>query len=529
MIHEHPPLRHILYIEDDEGLARLLQRRMERMGFQITLAFSGKEGLHRMAEDSYDLILLDYNLPDITGLDVLDALSNPEEWPPIIILTAGGDERVALAALKKGAADYAVKDTAQFYFDLLPAIMQTAFTRSQLMRDNIRQREELAVAKEIAESANQAKSDFLATMSHEIRTPLNAVTGLARLLERTQLDAKQKEMMETLRSNADMLLRLVNELLDLSRIESGQIVIEAAPFSVTHVMRELHAMFDAQMAAKALSFTIHDRTEGREFVGDSARIQQIMINLVGNALKFTGAGGITVTATAMPADNGTARLEFSVSDTGMGIPADKCAMIFERFVQSDISISKRFGGSGLGLAICKTLAEKMGGSMKVESDVGKGSTFTFALTLPLAQGASTKAPAAANDTSNLQQRGTVLLVEDYPANIMVARLMLNDLGFEVDVAETGTAAIDKVKNCAQPYQAIFMDVEMHDMSGLDATRTIRQLEEKRGMRHTIIGLTAHAFAGSRDRCLEAGMDHYMTKPIDPELLAEKLNSVARAA
>ncbi len=512
----------ILYVEDDAALGRLLQKRMARSGLDVDVVLTAEAAIEKLAAHAYDILLVDHILPGMSGLEFLDVALRDENTPPIILLTAGGDERVAIAALEKGAADYAVKDVNQAYIELLPAIMQAAFTKSRLQRENEQQHKELMLAKEKAEAANQAKSTFLTTMSHEMRTPLNVVIGLAHLLSKTPRSAKETEMIRTLITNADLLLRLINDLLDISKIEAQQMHLEPAPFELDDLIHDLHAMFRSQAEQKQLDFAIQNNTSDLVISGDRMRIQQILVNLISNAIKFTPQGKVEAIINAAPPANGKVDLTITVHDTGIGIPADKREDIFDKFTQADETITRRYGGSGLGLAIAKLLAVKMGGDIVLQSVEGQGSTFTFNVSLPAAQQITKAQKSPAIESRDNNQSKTVLVVEDYAPNMMVARLMLEDMGFEVKTAENGRKAIEWVEEQNSAFTAILMDVQMEGMDGYETTRKIRELEKQKPGRNFIIGVTAHALAGDRDRCLSAGMDEYISKPIHPDILSQKL-------
>ncbi len=545
-------MQQILYVEDDAALARLLQKRMDRAGLAVDTVETAEKALDLIMRDgkAYDLLLVDYNLPGMSGLELLEQLGKVPGSPPAVILTVGGDERIALEALQRGAADYAVKDVNQTYLDLLPAIMQAAYTKERLLRENARQREELVQAKERAEQASEAKSRFLATMSHEIRTPMNVVTGLATVLAKSPLNDDQKKIVETLRTNADLLLKLINDLLDISRIEDDRIALESIRYEPAEILKDIHLMFEPDAGRKNLRLVLDDRTHGEVLMGDRTRLQQVLMNLVSNALKFTDEGEIVITAETHPAGDDSVTLDLSVRDTGIGIPAEKLPLIFDKFTQADETITRRFGGSGLGLSIARSLVELMGGAIRVESQQGRGSVFKVTLNQNratseepvVATPAGNVRPMSANLTALYSQRRAfkpitgengrpcVLIVEDYAPNIMVLSLMLEELGYDTVSAMSGTEAIDIIKAAAGPHYAILMDVQMQGMDGLETTRWIRDLEAAkeatgRGYRNTIIGVTAHALAGDRERCLQAGMDEYISKPVLPDILALKLGQL----
>jgi len=396
----------------------------------------------------------------------------------------------------------------------------------QLVQENTRQ---LSEERDKAQAANVAKSEFLANMSHEIRTPMNVVLGLANILGLSApLTDKQREFIKTLRMSAESLLSIINDLLDFSKIETGGFELENISFNLSDLAKEVFMLTSIRAREKGLDFRLEaGAVDGREYMGDPTRLRQVLTNLCSNAVKFTSVGGISLGIQARPAAvEGMDDVFIQVTDTGVGIPSEKIGIIFDKFTQADTSISRKFGGTGLGLAIAKTFIEMMDGTISVDSREGSGSTFT--IYLPLAHsGAGLQTRAAQPEGSRRVAREEktqgqrVLLVEDYAPNALVAGVFIEQFGYAYDVAESGTIALEKFSK--HHYDAILMDVQMQGMDGYQTTRAIRAREkERRTTRTKIIGMTAHALAGDREKCLAAGMDDYIAKPFRPEDLRKKL-------
>jgi PAS domain S-box-containing protein len=389
-------------------------------------------------------------------------------------------------------------------------------------------------AQEAAESANMAKSEFLANMSHEIRTPMNAVIGLSNLLGVTRpLTPKQEELIKTLRMSADSLLSLINDLLDIAKIEARTVELELIPFSVVQLVQEAVSIMNVRAKEKGLAFHVIQKSAGIEekrVIGDPTRLRQIILNLCSNAIKFTEKGSISLHLSCTKID-GTDKenICIAVQDTGIGIASDKLATIFQKFIQADASINRKYGGTGLGLAITKTLTEIMGGTINLESEIGVGSKFTVCVPLDIANNKDISLPDAPQpiEATQLSQRsfkGEVLIVEDYAPNVLVTTLFLEKFGYTYDVVINGPQAIEKAND--KKYTAILMDVQMPGMDGLEATQKIRSNEQQKNKPTAhIIGMTAHALAGDRERCLAAGMNDYIAKPFNPDELERMLSDL----
>lgn len=392
--------------------------------------------------------------------------------------------------------------------------------------------EKLQKAKEYAESANRAKTDFLAHMSHEIRTPLTAISGIAEILEGAQsnLTVKQKQMIKILNSSTSSLKDLVNDILDFSRIESGELELDENIFNLHEAFDQVISIVSLKATEKNLNFAFdYSEIKKQKFLGDRTRLRQILLNLISNAIKFTNEGDVIVHARKKIID-GSTFLQIDVKDTGIGIDSQHFDLIFERFKQADSSVSRKYGGSGLGLPISLRLARLMGGDITVESILNQGSVFTLIVPFKTPEAQEThmvtsqkasEHPTQENMSKNGLNQKNVLLVEDYEGNIVVLSYLLDSLQCQYDIARTGLEALNMWKK--KRYNLILMDVQMPEMDGFTATAQIRRMEQEKDLpRVPIIGMTAHAMIGDKEKCIEAGMDTYLPKPIVENDLKTKI-------
>ena len=514
---------------DDQAMVGEAVRRMLAAETDIAFHYCNDpaKAIQLAGEIAPTIILVDLVMPQIDGLTLVRFMraNAAVREIPIIVLSTTEDPKVKADAFTMGANDYIVKlpdrlellarvrHHSQGYINLLDK--NAAFKALQ------ESQKALELAKETAEAATRAKSDFLACMSHDIRTPMNAIIGMSDVLAESQLDVEQKQYLRVLRSAGETLLNLINDILDFSKIEAGQLRLEQISFRLRELVSDTAEIAGVRAREKGLAVKtlFSDGAGGAELLpdavmGDPTRLRQILINLIGNAIKFTEKGEVTVQVRGETAANGAAVLHFSVTDTGIGIPKEKQTALFQKFMQVDSTTTRKYGGTGLGLAICKQLVEMMGGKIWVESEAGTGSTFHF--TVPLMRDANAGAAQpikqeAAATAASLQPKH-ILVADDSPENRLLILTYLKKSPHKVEACENGKLALELFKT--DVWDLVLMDMQMPEMDGYTATREIRKWEQAGGRTPTpIVALTANALSEDEGRSREAGCTDHATKPI----------------
>ncbi|MFM7021500.1 MAG: response regulator [Flavobacteriales bacterium] len=386
----------------------------------------------------------------------------------------------------------------------------------------VRINKELGEAKRVAEASVKIKQDFMANMSHEIRTPMNAIIGFTNLVLKTNLNDEQRSSLQSVKISGENLIVIINDILDFSKIEAGKMSIESSPFDLKNLLSELLKLQKQSAEDKGISLVlkVDDKVPAR-VVGDSVRVNQILLNLLSNAIKFTGRGKVELNVKVLQETDKDVRLEMTVEDSGIGIPADKLSDIFESFTQAKGDTTRKYGGTGLGLTIVKKLVNLMKGDIRVESELEKGSKFIVDITLPKAA-AEAKKSDDTEDAKEIQLgKLNILLAEDNELNQILAKRVITNFGCELDIAENGKLALEKFKD--KDYDIILMDIMMPEMDGLEATKIIRNEFPVPKKNIPILAMTAFIFTESSDnKYLEAGMNDFILKPFNPDKLKQKI-------
>jgi two-component system, sensor histidine kinase len=531
----------ILIVDDVPGKLMAIAAVLESLDQTIVTVTSGAEALRRLLNDDFAVILLDVNMPGLDGFETAGLIRQRKrsEHTPIIFLTAFPDDTYAEKGYSLGAVDYILTPAAPEVLRSKVSVFVELYHKNEQVKRQADQRVLLAqehAARLAAERANVAKSQFLTNMSHELRTPMTAIIGMTDLALTEELSPQIREYLQTVQTNAHLLLELLNEILDLSKLEAGKFALDRAPFALRKVIDELSQSFGYRAGEKGLEFqAVVAEAVPDNLVGDSLRLRQVLINLLSNAIKFTDRGRVTLEVEAETTSVAEAWLRFTVTDTGIGISAEDQERIFAPFTQVDASTSRKHAGAGLGLAITSELIRAMGGFRSVRSEVGRGSAFSLTVPLILDAGKKEPAPAPAERQPEARPKQEklgvaesplrVLLAEDTPTNQMLVVHTLRKRGHKIEVASDGRAAVQLAES--GQFDVILMDLQMPGMDGFEATAAIRALPGYG--RAPIVALTAHTMVGDRERCLAAGMEDYLPKPLDLRRLIEVVESCGQLA
>ncbi len=516
----------VLYVEDNDEVRNSTLSLLEDFFQNIDWAIDGEDGLEKYEKyyndnlHYYDIVITDINMPKVDGIEMSRSILALNEEQVIFVISAHNESDYLLKLINMGISNFILKPIDIRQLQKIIIRIVTSLQNERVIKEQYKEIKQinydLKLAKEKAEEASLQKSQFLANMSHEIRTPLNAVTGFISLLHEKETDAEKIKYLQVIKSSSDSLLGIISDILDISKIESGKLNIDPIDFSPYEELISVVELFQEKAAQKGIVLDIDYSDKIPEILfADVLRIKQIFFNLLSNAVKFTPEGEAIKCTIWYKSGS----LSIRVKDYGIGIPKEKQKLIFKPFLQAESSTTREYGGTGLGLAISSKLIQMLNGELTLKSQEGKGSIFTFTVEMPEGKDICIAHEDTMEPLESLT--GHILIVEDMEANSMFLGIVLGNVGLTYDIATNGIEAIEKFK--IKKYDLILMDENMPKLGGIAATQVILDIEKVKSLDHTpIISLTANALKGDRERFLEAGMDDYLSKPVDPNSLTNML-------
>jgi two-component system, sensor histidine kinase len=507
----------ILIVDDLLENLISLEAILDDLNVELIRAFSGQEALRLCSKEDFALVILDVQMPEMNGYETLELMRQRKKtkYLPVIFVSAiHRSDLNIIRGIETGAIDFIPKPIIPEILRGKVVVFLDLFRQRNKLNNLIIELEEtnlnLKNAKNEAEEALRTKSRFLANMTHEIRTPLNGVIGLSRMLQKSDLNAEQQEWISVITASGENLLKIINDILDYSKNESGQIVLENINFEINGLLKNVFKLMKFKADESGLDFSYHLSKEIPSVVnGDPFRISQILMNLVNNAIKFTQKGHVKLIVELDDQTKGSIRILFKIKDTGIGISEEGKSLLFKEFSQAESSTSRKYRGTGLGLVISKNMVELMHGEIGVESELNKGSEFWFKLPLKEAQNIKNDDQV---QVESVPKDLKILLAEDNIINQRVAILMLKQFGLKCDVAKDGMEAFNLYKS--NDYELVLMDMQMPNVDGLQSTAMIRSHERDHSVVHPIyiVALTANAMAEDKYQCLQSGMNNYLCKP-----------------